>query len=151
MKKLRSTMAVCFCGLLMLSVSAFAVDESDMGAKVEAWEADYNAGNFEALVAMYTADGCRMPPNLEPAYGAEAILENLVAGQEAGMAGVELALTEAYTDGGTGWARGTYILMAEDGSEIDRGKWLNVSKNIDGEWKIHCDIWNSSLALAAAE
>lgn len=151
MQKLRSATVLCIGALVMLSGLAFAADESNMAAKVDLWETEYNAGNFEALVAMYSADGCRMPPNLEPAYGAEAILENLVTGREAGIASIDVELSEAHTDRGTGWATGTYIIMAEDGTEIDSGKWLNVSKNVDGEWKIHCDIWNSNLPLAAAE
>ena len=54
---------------------------------------------------------------------------------------------EDTTSEAMGWGAGTYKTFSEDGTELDSGKWMNVSKMVDGEWKIHCDIWNSNLPL----
>jgi hypothetical protein len=45
------------------------------------------------------------------------------------------------------YGRGTYEIMGADGSHIDHGKWINVSKRVNGEWKIHCDSWNSNMPV----
>jgi len=34
--------------------------------------------------------------------------------------------------------------VASDGETLDRGKFLVVWKSVDGSWKLHRDIWNSS-------
>ncbi len=45
-----------------------------------------------------------------------------------------------------GWGHGTYVLMDADGSTVEQGKWMNVSKKVGGKWLIHCDIWNTDAA-----
>ncbi len=42
---------------------------------------------------------------------------------------------------------GTYEILGADGSHIDHGKWMNVSKKVGGKWLIHCDIWNSDMPV----
>jgi hypothetical protein len=46
-----------------------------------------------------------------------------------------------------GYGTGTYELMREDGTTIDKGKWMNVSKKVNGSWKFQSDIWNSNMPL----
>lgn len=147
----RSALALLLVGSVLAAAPGSAQDESDMAGTVMTWQAEYNADNIDALVAMYTADGCRMPPNMDAVYGSDAIREHFLAGKEAGWAQVELGLTTAATSGDMGWAQGTYVIMDADGEEIDNGKWVNVSKKTDGMWKIHCDIWNTNVPLEAME
>jgi ketosteroid isomerase-like protein len=40
---------------------------------------------------------------------------------------------------------GTYSLHSQDGTRIDRGKIMVVWKQEEGTWKMHRDMWNSSL------
>jgi ketosteroid isomerase-like protein len=138
-------------GLLLAVAPAVAEDESDMAGVAATFQEEYNAGNFAAVTALYSEDGCRMPPNADIVYGSDAILGFLEASDEAGMVKIEVSVISAITSGDMGWAEGTYTLLAEDGSEVDHGKWLNTSKNVDGMWKIHCDIWNSNVPLEVTE
>ncbi len=46
---------------------------------------------------------------------------------------------------------GTYEMKAEDQSLIDRGKYVVVWKNKNGEWKLFRDIGNTSLPAPAAK
>lgn len=131
----------------LLIGSAWAADESDLAGRAAAWQEAFNSGDLEAVAAMYTEDGCRMPPNAETVDGRAAILENLRAAVDAGAAEIEITVTEAESVGDIGYGTGTYHLMAADGSDIDHGKWLNISKRIDGEWQTHCDIWNTDMPL----
>jgi hypothetical protein len=51
-------------GALLAVFSAAAADVSDIAARAATWEKEYNANNLDAVVALYAADGCRMPPLL---------------------------------------------------------------------------------------
>ena len=88
-----------------------------------------------------------MPPNMETVEGTEAIVENLQAFKDAGGAQIDIAVTEAESVGDTAYGAGTYEITGADGSHFDHGKWLNVSKRVNGEWKIYCDIWNTNMPL----
>ena len=130
----------------ILAAPVMAADESNMAAKAATWEKEYNAGNLEAVAALYAADGCRMPPYQETAKGTQGILAALKSGKEQGIAKVKVGVTSAETSGDVGYATGTYEVTGPDGKHVDHGKWMNVSKKANGTWKIHCDIWNSNMA-----
>ena len=133
--------------LILIVAPALSADESDIAGRAAAWQEAYNAGNLEAVAALYTEDSCRMPPNLETVEGQEAIVGNLQAFKDMGGAQVNLAVTEAESVGDMAYGAGTYEITGADGSHVDHGKWLNVSKRVNGEWKIYCDIWNTNMPL----
>ena len=126
-----------------------AADESNMAGTATTWEKEYNADNLAAVAALYASDGCRMPPNAEAVHGTDGILGQLKFGKEHGIAKVKIAVTMAETSGDWGHATGTYEIMGADGSHVDHGKWMNMSKKVKGAWKIQCDIFNSDMPLPA--
>ena len=133
--------------LMLVVAPALAADESDLAGRASAWQEAFNAGNLEAVAALYTADACRMPPNMESVEGQEAIAGNLQAFVDMGAAQVNLAVTEDESVGDMAYGAGTYEILGADGSHIDHGKWINISKRLNGEWKIYCDIWNTNMPL----
>jgi len=134
-------------GALLAAAPAPAADKSDMAARAATWEREYNSGNLAAVVALYAADGCRMPPNQDVAPGSATILAQLKTGKERGLAKVKIAVTAADSSGDVGYGLGTYEVMAADGSRIDRGKWMLSSRKVNGVWKTQCDIFNSDMPL----
>ena len=144
--------AVC-CGLVLLvaamiaAVPAAAVDKSDVAGRAATWEKEYNAGNLAAVSALYAADGCRMPPNQEAVHGTDGILAQLKAGRDRGAAKVKIVVTSAESSGDIGSGMGTFEVMGADGSHIDHGKWMLISKKINGMWKTQCDIFNSDMPM----
>ncbi len=84
---------------------------------------------------------------METVDGNAAIAENLQAFKDVGGAQINIAVTEAESVGDTAYAVGTYEILDADGSHIYHGKWLNVSKRVNGEWKIYSDIWNTNMPL----
>lgn len=46
---------------------------------------------------------------------------------------------------------GTYYLRYGEDNIIDRGKYINIWKKENGEWKICSNIWNTSLPLSTTE
>jgi ketosteroid isomerase-like protein len=140
--------ALLFCAVLAV-VPAAAADQSDVAGRAAIWEKEYNAGNLAAVQALYAADGCRMPPNQPAVHGSAAILAQLKAGKEKGLAKVKIAVTSAESNGDLGYGTGTYVITGADGSHIDHGKWMLVSKKSNGVWKTECDIFNSDMPMPA--
>ena len=124
-----------------------AAQDSDLAARADAWQTAFNAGELAGVAALYAEDGCRMPPNAAMLSGREAIVANLQATRDAGVAEIALTVTVDETEGDMAHGTGTYELTASDGSHVDHGKWMNVSKRVGGEWTIQCDIWNSDMPL----
>jgi len=138
-------LVVMLCALV--SMQALAADKSDVAARAATWEKEYNAGNLAAVVALYAADGCRLPPNQEAVHGRDAILAQLKAGMDRGAAKVKIAVTAADSSGDVGYGSGTYVITGADGSHIDHGKWMLASKKVEGKWVTQCDIFNSDMPM----
>ena len=146
--------AVC-CGFalmlaaVLVAVPVAAADKSDIAALAAVWEKEYNAGNLAGVVALYASDGCRMPPNQDAVHGSDAILAQLKAGKDRGLAKVKIAVTSAESSGDLRYGIGTYEITGADGSHVDHGKWMLVSKKLNGAWKTQCDIFNSDMPMPA--
>jgi ketosteroid isomerase-like protein len=149
------TKRVVCCGLVLTlgavlaALPATAADKSGLAARAAVWEKEYNAGNLAAVQALYATDGCRMPPNQEAVHGSEAILAQLKAGKDRGFAKVKIVVTAAESSGDLSYGMGTYEVTGTDGSHVDHGKWMNVSKKSNGTWKTQCDIFNSDMPMPA--
>ena len=146
---------VCFGLVLMLgavlaAVPAAAADNSGVAARAAAWEKEYNADNLAGVVALYASDGCRMPPYQEAVHGSDAILAQLKTGKDRGLAKVKIAVTAAESSGDLGYGTGTYVITGADGSHMDHGKWMLISKKSNGVWKTECDIFNSDMPMPAS-
>jgi len=135
-------------GAVLAAIPAAAADKSDVAGRAATWEKEYNAGNLAAVVALYAPDGCRMPPNQEAVHGSDAILAQLKAGKDRGSANVKIVVTNADSSGDIGYGTGTYVVTGADGSHVDHGKWMLVSKKLNGTWKTQCDIFNSDMPMA---
>ena len=64
-----------------------------------------------------------------------------------GKLGPRLSLPADESSGDMAHGTGTYEILGADGSHIDHGKWMNVSKKVGGKWLIHCDNWNSDMPV----
>ena len=56
---------------------------------------------------------------------------------------LETVEAEGYAD--TAIEIGKYTLSGEAGNIMDRDKYVVIWKQEGGQWKLHRDIWNSSL------
>jgi ketosteroid isomerase-like protein len=149
LKRATSFFAMFLCAVFF-AAPALAADESDLAGRAATWEKEYNEGNLGMVAVLYSQDACRMPPNRDPINGPVGILALLKFQKDQGAAKVKVTVTTAETSGELGYGAGTYEITRADGSHFDHGKWMNVSKKIDGKWKIVCDIWNSNMPLPAA-
>ena len=113
----------------------------------EAFEAAYNAGDADAVSAMYTDDGVVMAPGAESVEGMEAI-SALFAGAFEGEGGMSLDLQtgDVFSVEGAALEVGGWVMTGADGSHVDHGKYMVAWVHTEDGWKMTHDIWNSSMA-----
>jgi uncharacterized protein (TIGR02246 family) len=134
-------------GLAACAPPPAATRSSEIAATTEAWVAAFNAGDIEALVALYAEDAQLLPPNDEMKRGSEAVREDFQAMISAGLK-IRLETVEALAAGDLGQKVGLYTLEGPGGTTIDRGKYIELWRKVDGQWRISHDTWNSDLPPA---
>ncbi len=111
--------------------------------------AAFNRGDAAGVAALYTEDATSQPPNNEALLGRQAIQNFMQAGYDAGLKDLALTTVSVEGSGDTAYELGAYtIKVAPEGKAAmtDSGKYVVVWKRGgDGVWRLHTDIWNSSL------
>lgn len=138
-----------------------AVDETAARGAIEAvdqaWEAAAAAGDAAAIAALYTSDAIVLPPGASRVEGTAAIQEMFGPWlTESGISSVSLDsdVITVSASGETAHAIGSYTISGTgpDGAEwSDTGKYVEILENVDGDWLIAVDIWNSDAAPAGME
>jgi uncharacterized protein (TIGR02246 family) len=118
----------------------------------EQWLALIRDHDAAAVSNLYTADGAMMAPGAPIAQGQPA-LEKAWSGlmQMPGF-GLTFEADQILVASGGDMAldRGTYRLSLDgpDGATKDIGKYVVVWRNVDGQWKVAADIFNSDGAAS---
>jgi ketosteroid isomerase-like protein len=107
------------------------------------------AKNWDGIVALYTSDAVRFPPN-EPALKSGAMKAWLE--KYPPISAFEAATDQVDGNGTLAVATGHYTLTAtvpgQKAPLNDKGKWFVVlKKQADGSWKRTTDGWNSDIPL----
>jgi uncharacterized protein (TIGR02246 family) len=110
-------------------------------------EATLSNGNPRAIASLYTEDAMLLPTGSEPIQGRTAIADFWEAVLHMGIKEVKIETREVDAQGATAIERGEYMLRGNSPDPIDRGKYIVIWKLIQGEWKLHRDIWNTSLSV----
>jgi uncharacterized protein (TIGR02246 family) len=121
-----------------------AADEAALEAGAAKWMEAFATEDIEAMTALFAEDSVLLPPNAPAIFGRDAITATIREMFAAGM-NIELEDLEIKVVGDLGYKAGRYRTSAEDGSLIDRGKYIEIWARPDGAWIIHRDIWNSSV------
>lgn len=130
-----------------------AAEVAALHAADSAWEKAYNAGDVEGVVSLYAPDALLFPPGSPIAKGRDAIRAFFAKDTaESKRAGVRFILGPK-PDGGVvgdwGWASGTYVVKDKAGKVVDTGKYLSVSRKVEGKWLYVRDTWNSDVPAPA--
>ena len=151
--------AIIAVGLMVLAgckpaAEDTTADEATVRESATAWAAAYNAGDADAIAAMYWDDATLQPPGAPAATGKTAIREfiagDIVATKAAGMT---MNIPEAGAvdvSGDLAYEAGTYTVTDASGAVVDAGKYLGVLQKKDGKWLYVRDTWNSDNAPAPA-
>jgi ketosteroid isomerase-like protein len=89
--------------------------------------------------------GQLLPPNSDFVKGTALIRAFWQGAINSGIKEAKLTTLEIEVHGQTALEVGQYFLWLEGGKVADQGKYIVIGKNDKGKWKLHRDIWNSSL------
>jgi len=116
-----------------------------IAAANEKFMAAFGQGDAAGLAALYTEKGQVLPPNGDFVTGKEAIQGFWQALMDMGIKEAELEIVEVEGHGDTAIEVSKYALKGEGGQVLDKGKYIVIWKQEDGQWKLHRDIFNSSM------
>jgi ketosteroid isomerase-like protein len=127
-------------------------DVAAIHAVDQAWLKAYTAGDADTLSKLYDEHAVLLPANHPAVRGRAAIKDYFVKDiAETSKAGVSMAFGDK-SDGGAsgnlGWASGTFTVKDKSGTSIATGKFLSVSKKVNGKWLYWRDTWNTDAAPA---
>jgi uncharacterized protein (TIGR02246 family) len=105
----------------------------------------FNSGDASGLAACYTAEGQLLPGNSDFVAGTQAIQEFWQGAMNMGIKSAKLETIEVEGMGKIAYEVGKYQLFADGDQMLDQGKYIVIWKQVEGVWKLHRDIWNTSL------
>ena len=124
-------------------------DNEDLAALISAanrsFESAFQAQSAPTLAGLYTSNGSVLPPGSEPVVGAANIQNFWQAVMNAGIRGARLTTNELTDCGDTAVEVGSYELLGSTNNVLDRGKYVVVWRRENGQWRLHRDIFNTSV------
>ncbi len=123
---------------------------SEVGAAIasanESFMGTYGQGDAAGMAQLYTADGQLLPGGSDVITGHAGIESFWGAVMGMGITTAKLETVELEEHGETAIEIGRYTLGTADGAVADHGKYVVIWKDDGGTWKLHRDIWNTSIA-----
>ena len=110
------------------------------------FEKNFADGDARGMASLYTSDGILLPPGAGVQEGSEAIKNFWQMVMDMGVKRAQLATVHVEREGETAIEMGNYKLSGAEGQRLDEGKYIVIWKRQDGDWKLHKDIWNTSLS-----
>jgi uncharacterized protein (TIGR02246 family) len=126
------------------SAADTAEDKAALRAADEAFIRAYWKGDLEAVVALYAEDAVLLPANSPEAKGRDAIRKYYAADMASlkpGESGMIVESTQGVS-GDLGWSSGRVKDTAANGATKSTGKFLSVSRKVNGKWLYIRDTWN---------
>ncbi len=112
--------------------------------------AAFRRGDAAGIANVYTAEAQLLPGNSDFVRGADAICDFWQAALDTGLKDTTLQAIEIEVHGDTAIEVGLYTIIGGDGGVADKGKYIIIWKNEADQWKLHRDIWTTSLPAAVS-
>lgn len=103
------------------------------------------ADGASAMSDLYTDDAKIYPPGGDTVSGKSTIGSFWKGAYDAGIKRAKLETVDADAAGDQIVEMGHYTLYGDGDMQIDTGKYMVVWKQEGGDWKLHRDIWNTSV------
>jgi len=135
-----------------------AAAKSAIVAQDAKYAAAFSAGKFVETSAMFTEQGVQMPPNMPANTGRKAIRAGDSAFMSMGTAVLTISNASVSANGPVAIARSTWTFDFKPGKNApksmkamkDHGKSLTHWHNVNGQWLMAEDIWNSDTPVGGA-
>ena len=136
--------------VFLAGLPAFAADDPRQAIEAanKKFEAAVGRGDGTGLAALYTAGGQLLPAQSDIVSGTAAIGQFWQAVFSSGIKGATLTTVEVEGHGNTAHEVGKYELRGADGKVLDHGKYVVIWKKEGASWKLHRDIWTTSVVPA---
>jgi uncharacterized protein (TIGR02246 family) len=108
-------------------------------------------GDAAGMGALYTENGQLLPANSDFITGRKAIQDFWKGAMDMGIKSAKLETIELDEHGNSAYEVGKYTLSGAGGQVLDQGKYIVIWKKQHGEWKLHRDIWTTSLAAPGSK
>ncbi len=154
-------LAIIFAGLLTTGcsnnntaskTSADSVSTFDINAmkktieeKDDAFAKAFVTGDSASLVNAYTEDAKIFPTNSDAVVGRAAIAGMISQYLKYGIKKFHDSTTALYGNEDNLIEEGIYFMGDDKGNTIDKGKYIDVWRKVDGEWRIYSNMFNTSL------
>ena len=146
-------LAASVSAALLLAAGPGSASAAGARAAIEEAGSKFSAlvakGDAAGLAAMYATDGQVLPPNSDIVSGAPAIQQLWQGVIDAGIKGLTFTTLDVTERGDLASETGRYEMSGAEGKVLDRGKYVVVWKREGGRWKLHRDIFNTSLPAPA--
>lgn len=130
----------------MATMTATTSDiRSEIRRMNDLFEKIYAQGDAAGMATLYTENGMLLPPGTDVVRGHDGIKTFWQAVMNMGIKQAKLVTVEVDQLGDAAIEQGQYLLSGADGQTMDQGKYIVVWKISNGQWKLHQDIWNTSL------
>jgi uncharacterized protein (TIGR02246 family) len=111
----------------------------------EIFMSTFARGDAAGMGGLYTEKGQLLPSNSDFVTGRKAIQDFWKGAMDMGIKNAKLQTIELEEHGDSAYEVGKYTLSGVGGQIMDQGKYIVIWKKQGGEWKLHRDIWNTSL------
>ncbi len=123
----------------------FASVNDDIVERNELFMATFARRDAAGLAALYTDEGQVLPPNGDFVTGHEQLEAFWGAVFGMGVAKLKMEIVELEAYGDTAVEVSQYTMFGDAEQVLDKGKYIVVWKQEDDQWKLHRDIFNSSM------
>lgn len=146
-------MSICVFAALLAIVTPRVRGAEDMKAQIEAadraFKEAFEKRDAAAVAACYTKDAQVMAAGMESVTGTASIEKYWKAAMQPGVT-FTLTTLEAVQHGDTAIEGGRVDIFAA-GNRVDQLKYIVIWKRIDGQWKLHRDVFNTNLPASPAK
>ena len=105
----------------------------------------FREGDAAVMASLYTEDGKVLPPNAGIIEGKEAMQAFWQAVMDMGVKEAVLEIVEVEGHGDTAIELSKFKMKDTNGNVLDHGKYIVIWKRVEGNWKLHYDIFNSNV------
>ena len=118
---------------------------SNIRAISDSFESTFSIGDVTKISGFYTENGMLLPSGFDFVKGKQEIKEFWQSAIDMGIKYIKIDIIELEQHDDTAIEMSNYTLSGSDKQVIDAGKGIVIWKNTGDAWKMHRDIWNSSL------
>jgi ketosteroid isomerase-like protein len=109
------------------------------------FESTFSIGDVTKISGFYTENAMLLPSGFDFVKGKQDIKEFWQSAIDMGIKFIKIDIIEIEQHNDTAIEMSNYTLSGSDKQVIDAGKGIVIWKNAGDAWKMHRDIWNSSL------